>query len=248
MTVKFKILFIGIFSLVLFACEKDNVELIPSGIMTNVHGRITSRNGEPVSNVIIRVGEYKEYGGASYPSGFGSPSIDLIQYANTVHTDADGNYDFVFVTSGKGNLYRLEVGQYSASAAENQAYWGYYSQAITQFPNDKTHLGKPFEYNNDQLVKLYPCEVTLQFNGATIFPIGLFHEYTYPMYLPDVSSSETTVRKIFIDQFTDQKLILSRRKPNLGAEQTATYIFPASHTPTPTAQTVIVNESDFVDI
>lgn len=247
MVSKCKISLIGTLLFVLFACEKDNVTLIGSGIMTNVHGKILSPNGEPVSNIIIRVAEYKESGGATYPSGFGSSTTEFIQYSSTVYTDADGNYDFVFVTSGKGNLYRLEVGEFPASTADNPTYWGAYSLAITQVPNDQTFIGKIFEHNSNQLVKLYPCEVTLQFNDAAIFPVGLYHEYTYPLFLDEITSGATTVRTLFIDKFTDQQFILGRTKAN-GQSQNAVYVFPASQVETPTTQTVIVNESDFTDI
>lgn len=233
------ILFLG-------SCSKDDENLTPAGIETRIYGKITSQNNEPISNLIIKIGEYKESGGANYPSAFGNTHIELIQFVKEVFTDSQGNYDFIFKTSGRGNFYKVIVGEKTLTT-QPQIYWDPYGFNLSQFGNDMTIIGKSFNHNYEGFLKLYPCEINIQFNNIQYFPIIPIHDKTYKFNLIDINTNQNTSRKIYIDKFSNQTFELFRVKPN-GTRQKATYLFPASNVETLTVQNIIVNEIDFIDI
>jgi hypothetical protein len=84
--------------------KKDDVK--PS-VITTVSGRFYDiRNNEPYQNLKLMVGEYQE----TY--SFYGASDALIGYRDSTTTDSNGNYKMTFSTSGKGNTYFLEFGNY----------------------------------------------------------------------------------------------------------------------------------------
>jgi hypothetical protein len=46
--------------LIFGSCSKDDENLIPAGIQTRILGHVTSINGENLSDVEIKIGEYVE--------------------------------------------------------------------------------------------------------------------------------------------------------------------------------------------
>ena len=109
-----------------------------------------------------------------------------------------------------------------------------------------TIIGKEFSLNY-ALKKLYLCEVNAQFNLTNSYPIEPFHLLTYSSNNREMNSfiNPTTI-KLFIDKANPQTLILQRNRDN-GIRQKAEYIFPASNVENTTFQSIIVNETDFVD-
>ncbi len=243
---------------IFLGCEKDDEpNLIPAGIETRISGNITSINGESLSDVEIKIGEYveKTSGGGGFFgfSGQTNSDYEFKQFVKTINLNANGSFDFTFLTSGNGNFYRLFVGDFPESW-NGQGFVPFFEQKIndplginlTQQANDMVIIGKEFSFNH-ALKKLYLCEVNLQFNLTNTYPIEPFHLLTYSTNnrIINTFANPTTI-KLFIDKANPQTLILNRNRDN-GIRQKAEYIFPASNVENTTFQNIIVNETDFVD-
>lgn len=239
------------------SCEKDDEpNLIPAGIETRISGNITSLNGESLSDVEIKIGEYveKTSGGGVF---FGFPSqthsdYEFKQFVKTINLNANGSFDFTFLTSGKGNFYKLFVGDFPNYPLNGPI--PFFVQKIhdplvvdlTQQENDMSIIGKEFSLNH-AIKKLYLCNVNVQFNLTNMYPIEPFHLLTYHFNNREINTfTNPTTIKLFIDKANPQTLILKRNRNN-GIRQKAEYIFPASNIENTTIQNIIVNETDFVD-
>ncbi|QBN18042.1 hypothetical protein [Flavobacterium nackdongense] len=221
----------------LTCCDKDEADLLSEGIETRVSGRITDFNNSPISNVKLKVMEYKSK--SRYLSLYGN-FPDFIQEIEVSETNTNGEYDFTFKTSGKGNVYQIEI---QPSPISEQKYSNCcHSEPITT-------IGNPFIFNNNQLIKLYPCDVTINLNNVSDFPFQVYHETTRnpTNNSNDIISNNQVIRRIYISKYYPQKLYINRIKSN-GIKQVATYIFPASNVETLTVQSIIINETDFKNI
>jgi hypothetical protein len=221
----------------LSSCSKDEADVLSEGIETRVSGRITDFNNSPIPNVKLKVMEYKST--SSSWSLYGNFS-DFIQDIEESETNANGEYDFTFKTSGKGNIYQIEI---QPSPISEQKYSNCcHSERITT-------IGNPFIFNYNQLTKLYPCDVTINLNNVSDFPFQVYHETTFnPNNNSNyIVSNNQVIRRIYIAKYSPQKLYINRIKSN-GIKQVATYSFPASNVETLTVQSITINETDFKDI
>lgn len=218
-----------LFFFLLVSCEKEK---IPSGIETKVAGRLSNYVGEPIINSIVKIGEYKN----RFVSDGGSTDY-FSKYIDSTLTNNNGEFEITFKTSGEGTSYKLILD----NSPDDQSYYGFFDSV------EITNLGNPFVFNYNQFTKLYPCDVTINMNDITIFPISIWHETTRIVDAPEIISNTTFVKRIFINKYGIQKLNLSRIKPN-GVSQKAIFTFPASNTENVTTQTITLNEADFVDI
>lgn len=100
------LIFLFVIVLTLTSCSKDDTDLLSEGIETRITGRITDFNNSPISNVKLKVMEYKST--SSSWSLYGN-FPDFIQDITSSETNANGEYDFTFKTSGKGNIYQIEI-------------------------------------------------------------------------------------------------------------------------------------------
>lgn len=246
MDMKFRIIILILFTSIFANCDRDNVDLTNAGISTHLYGKLSDFDNNPASNVIIKVGEYKETGGATYPSGFGSTKMEFIQFVKEVYTDNQGNYDFTFQTTGKGNFYRLEIGEFT-KPNEPQLLWQPFTYDLSESSDNSKIIGKELELNNRNLYNLFPCDVNIQLNNIQIFPITPRHNKTLYYNLSPINTNQNTTARIYIDKYQTQIFELYRVKPN-GIRQKASYTFPASNVEIVTTQNIIVNEIDFVDI
>ena len=237
------------------SCEKDDQpNLIPSGIQTRVFGTVTSINGESLSDVEVKIGEYVE---TTSGGCFGCPATTIYHYefkqwVKTLNLSSNGNFDFTFQTSGNGNFYKLFIGDYPNLLPTGPT--PFFVQKIdeplvvnlTNSANDMTYIGKEFSLGYT-VKKLYLCEVNMQFNLTNSYTIEPFHLLTYSFNNNNINSFVNPVTlKLFIDKANSQTLILKRVRNN-GINQKAEYVFPASNVETTTTQNIIVNETDFVD-
>jgi hypothetical protein len=254
--INFLILFILVFSF--FSCERDDQpNLIPAGIQTRISGNVKSINGESLSDVEIKIGEYVETttggGGGFYGfPGQTNSSYEFKQFVKSVNLTSSGNFDFTFTTSGKGNFYKLLIGDFPNYPLNGPI--PFFEQKIndplginlTQSANDMTIIGKEFSFNH-ALKKLYLCEVNMQFNLTNTYPIEPIHSLTYSSNNKEIKTFANPVTiKLFIDKSNPQTLILKRNRNN-GIRQKAEYKFAASNVENTTIQNIIVNEADFVD-
>jgi hypothetical protein len=232
-----KLIFLLAITFTLSCCEKDASDLLSEGIETRISGRITDLYNSPISNVKLKVMEYKST--SSSWSLYGN-FPDFIQDIEVSETNANGEYDFTFKTSGKGNIYQIEI---QPSPISEQKYSNCcHSEHI---PN----IGNPFIFNYNQLIKLYPCDVTINLNNVSDFPFQVYHQTTlYPNNnTSDIISNNQVIRRIYISKYNPQKLSINRIKSN-GIKQVATYTFQASNVETLTIQSITINETDFKDI
>ncbi|MNQ37242.1 hypothetical protein D3C85_507780 [compost metagenome] len=231
------LLFVLLFTMI--GCKQDPV-LIKSGIETNVFGTITDDHGDPISNLKIKVAEYKVTNTGSYIVS--SEDYEFIKWVDSTYTNTNGNYDFVFKTSGKGNYYDLVIGE-EAKLHEPQMIFLERYVPITQEANDMTFIGKQFEFNSDDLIRLYPCRITFKVNNVEAFPVRISHEYTRGFNLNDLTANGTFEQTIYIQRYNKETVTLFRMKNGVG--QRATFEFPASNVQEMTYQTITVQEADF---
>ncbi|QOG03678.1 hypothetical protein [Flavobacterium sp. MDT1-60] len=231
------LLFVLLFTIV--GCKKDPV-LIKSGIETKVFGVIKDDHGEPISNLKIKVAEYKVTNTGSYIVS--SEDYEFIDWVDSTYTNMNGNYDFVFKTSGKGNFYDLVIGE-EVKPHEPQIIFLEFYTSITQEANDMTFIGKQFEFNSDDLIRLYPCQITFKVNNVETFPVRISHEYTRGFNLNDLTANGTFEQTIYIQRYNKETVTLFRIKNGVG--QRATFEFPASNVKEMTYQTITVQEADF---
>lgn len=242
----------------LLSCTRDDApDLIQSGIQTQVYGAVTSVNGESLADVEIKIGEYVETssgGGGFYGfPGQTNSDYEFKQFVKTINLNANGSFDFTFLTSGNGNFYKLFISDYPNYPINGPI--PFFEQKVdepfminlTSEANDLTFIGKEFLLNYVSMKKLYLCEVNMRFNLTNSYPIEPFHLLTYWFNNKKINSFQNPVTlKLFIDKSNPQTLILKRVRNN-GINQKAEYIFPASNVETITTRNIIVNETDFVD-
>jgi hypothetical protein len=158
----------------LLSCSKDDApDLIQAGIQTRVYGIVTSVNGESLSDIEIRIGEYIENssGGLGFYPQPNNYDYIFKQYVKKINLSSNGSFDFTFQTTGNGNFYKLFIGDFPEPCS-GQGQIPFFTQKIdqpfginlTSEANDMTFIGKEFLLNYVSLKKLYLCEVNVQFN------------------------------------------------------------------------------------
>lgn len=224
----------------LTSCCYDPV-LIKSGIETRVFGKLTDYRDAPISDLKIKVAEFKVT-----TTGFLSSSeYEFIGWVDSTYTNATGNYDFVFKTSGKGNFYRLNIGE-EAKRTEPKILSYPFFLDITESSNDMKYLGKEFEFNSINLLWLYPCIVTFKTDNVETFPLLAYRDPTDYSVTYNFTANGTFEGRLYIQRYAKEIISVNRRKN--GVLQSAKYEFPASNVETTTFQTITVKEADFKDV
>jgi hypothetical protein len=211
-------------------CETDNIK---SGIETRVYGKLTDFYNTPVVNEKVLIGEYKgtfnmNNGGGQY----------LQKWIDSTYTNALGEYDITFKTSGEGTSYKLKMDD---SPAILQKYW--VSLPSVEIKN----LGSSFNYSTNAILIVYPCNITFKPNNILIFPLRVSAETTLYDTTFEIRSNAQTTKTIFIDKYTPQNVYITRTKAN-GSYQRAVFTFPASNVETLTTPNITITEADFNDI
>lgn len=235
---KTRFLFFLLLSLIFIQCNKDEENLISSGIQTTVSGRLTDFNNSPIVNAKLKVGEYKQEWHNQGPNT-GNYIDVFVQWLSTSETDSNGDYNFTFTTSGKGKIYKLAL---EDSSINEQTYWNCCLDNI-----NIENIGGNFNFNYNQLAKLYPCDITFNLNNISDFPLYVNHETTFFDINSEINSNSQIVKRIYIIKNNNQTVKILRTKSN-GIQQIATYTFPASNVEILTTQNITINESDFVNI
>ncbi|TGD59363.1 carboxypeptidase-like regulatory domain-containing protein [Flavobacterium humi] len=217
--------------LLLLSCDKENT--IRSGVETRVSGRVTDHSGVPIADVKVKIGEFRQKNGSLYVNEYFERWID------SSSTNSNGEYDFLFKTTGKGSSYTFFLAN---SPIDEQHYWG----GTNGIPI--MNLGGSFTFSTNQFFYLYPCDITFNATGATGFPLYISHDTTF---FSDensrINSGSAVAKRIYISKYYPQTVTIMRAKTN-GTMQKATYSFPASNAETLTTQSITINETDFVDI
>ncbi len=218
--------------LIFIGCKKEN---IASGINTRVYGKFSDYLYSPIPNAKLKVGEYK----FKFNSVNGGTHI-FQKWTDSTYTNSNGEYDFTFRTSGQGSLYKLTLD--NSLLDTQQKYWSLLD------PVEIKNIGSSFNYSTNEIVLLYPCDVTINLNNIVHFPIEIHHKTTRKSGNDvAINSNSIYVRRIYIDEYFAQTLSFYRTKPN-GVIQKATFQLPATNTRALTTQNITLNEIDFIDI
>lgn len=228
-----KKIYLILFLLIVCSCERDNIE---AGVETKISGRTTEYLGDPVPNVKLKIGEFTD----KFVTGGGGISV-FKKWIDSTYTNQNGDYILNFKTTGNGTHYKLVVDN---SPISEQKYWN-----IDGDPIELKDLGTNYTYNFNQILNLYPCDVTINLNNSlTIFPLRISHSSTYFEANSDLLlNTNTVIKRIYIGKDYSQTLDIFRIKSD-GRTQKATYTFPKSEIKDLTTQSINVEETDFKDI
>jgi len=237
-----KILISFVLLLSLISCCDDPV-LIKSGIETRVFGKLTDYRDSPIADLKIKIAEFKVTTRGSYL--FSNSDYEFIGWVDSTYTNTSGNYDFVFKTTGKGNFYRLHIGE-EGKRTEPKILSDPFFLDITEYSNDMKYIGKEFEFNTINLLWLYPCIVTFKVDNVETFPLLAYRDPSDYSSNYDFTTNGTFERRFYIQRYAKVIISINRRKS--GILQSAKYEFPASNVDATTYQTITVLEADFKDV
>ena len=234
---KIKFEFILFFLLIVFfnSCE-DRFE--PSGIETRVYGRMyDSKNELPLKNQKIRIAE------SNLIPGFGpTPNIDFIQYVDSTNTDSDGYFDLNFTTSGKGDIYQLEVNH------NYENYFGLNIENVFVLLNQEyriglENLGVEKEFNFEVLF-YYPVNLKITLDSDVQFlPIRIRKPYS--RFTDNLTETGVEISRIYsIDKDSTWQILLTRKTSN-GQNQRVIIDMPATNNNFLTEFEFKIKETDF---
>lgn len=155
-------------SFVLYACSKTPVN---PGVENTITGHFyDSLNNEAYPNLKVRLAEYRPKS-----SFLGTPSEELIGYADSTHTDATGHYKLSFTSNGDGRNFFIEFtglpGQvYVTPTVQGEGYTGNggnYYQRLQIKPN-----GGPATYNFE-IIKQYYMQVRIIVHNDPYPPLNV---------------------------------------------------------------------------
>ncbi|WET01112.1 hypothetical protein [Flavobacterium sp. YJ01] len=235
------ILILFVLSLSFVSCCKDPV-LIKSGIETRVFGKLTDYRDTPISDLKIKIAEFKVTNNGFFMS---SADYEFMGWIDSTYTNTRGNYDFVFKTTGKGNFYRLFIGE-EAKRTEPRILSDPFFLDITEISNDMKYIGKEFEFNSTNLLWRYPCIVTFKVDNVETFPLLAYRDPTDYSVTYNFTANGTFEGRFYIQLYYKEIISVNRRKN--GVLQSAKYEFPPSNVETTTFQTITVKEADFKDV
>ena len=224
-TMKNKIIFLILFSILFSSCESDPIE---ANIQTTVQGVIFDNvNQEPIVNQEIIISEYKKRfvsdGGTAY---------NFIQNVGSTFTDSNGHYQLTFLTSGEGDYYTI-------SPTHNNLIWNYYQDRL-----EIENIGSNNVFNFDFL-NLYPCILTINTNNIQNIPLHISHFLTSAIELDDVTEYNGSVtRTIYVDKNSNQE-VKFYRNITTNTSQVATVIIPATNNNQQTTFEINLSDSDF---
>lgn len=218
------------------SCE-DTFE--PNGIETRVFGRMyDSQNQLPLTNHKLRIAEY------NLIPGFGSvPNIDFIQYVDSTTTDSAGYYDFVFTTSGQGDIYKLEVDfDFETYATNDGNFFGLLNQ---EYHTEIENLEEDIELNFEVLF-VYPVNLKITLDSDVEFlPIRIEKPYYRAINNLTETGIEST-RLFYVDKNSAWEIIL-RRTTSDGQRQRVIINMPATNSSELTEFEFYINDNDFID-
>lgn len=221
-------LFFGVFAL--SGCEACNDKPLPAGIATHVYGTINdTENAIPVSNHKVKVGEY--IGNFVYDGGM---HYYFVQWVDSSSTDLNGNYDFIFKTSGKGSKYKLELEPIKDIWSFNSLY------------KNIDSIGKSF-HADFEMLHLYQVKLKITLNNVDYLPIRLnFNSYNYSFIQNIENNNVEELREIYVNKNSSFTIKFYRTKPD-GKNQIATFNFPATNSTNPVEIPITLNNFDFID-
>lgn len=208
-------------------CEDTEEDYLPAGIETRVFGNIYDNfNDLPVANQKLIVAEYRRDwgGGGSYDA--------LVQELDSIVSDENGNFDFVFETGGMGTKYKIYP-------RHNPEIWNGYEGA-RDIENIGTQEQTDFNYT-----LLTRCTLIINIDNVnnSPFPISIFPSQNYDT--EDIAESNGIVeRVVYLFSNLDENLFIGRTLDD-GTRQTAIFSVPASNSLNDRTFEVTLTNDDF---
>tara|TARA_R110002096_G_scaffold276700_1_gene470732 strand:+ start:21432 stop:22145 length:714 start_codon:yes stop_codon:yes gene_type:complete len=234
MKTRFHFSLLFLFTLFLTSCE-DTFE--PSGIETRVFGRMyDTQNQLPLTNHKLRIGE------SNLIPGFGpAPNIDFIQYIDSTTTDSEGYFDFVFKTSGLGDIYQLEVDY------NYDNYFGLTDENVfglnQEYRTELEDLGEDKELNFEVLF-FFPVNLKITLNSDVQFlPIRIRQPYS--RVTDNLTETGVEINRIYyIDKNSNWQILLTRNTSD-GQRQRVVIDMPATNNTGLSEFEFNINDDDF---
>lgn len=225
-------LYLFLVTFLVISCKKNNID---SGIVTKVYGQVTTDLGLPADSIMVYAIGYKSTKGLGGAGLFGS--LTAHETAAEVMTDANGKFDFNFITSGNSREYRIRFQPYMR--LKNK----YLIRGKVEFKVEKP--GKDILINYDQVITLHPCDITFYVKDVKHFPLELSHQnaYYYPNEIVSITDSNTVIRRIYLERNRYTSLLITRQlSDSIRPESIMHHFEPAT---TPTTREITIQESDF---
>lgn len=214
--------------LICIGCEDP--EPLRGGIETAVNGRIYDySNALPLAGQKVVIKEYMK----TQNVGAISPNFDFKGNIDSTYTDAEGNFNFTFKTTGKGNNYRVT----------------YESTEDVYINSDFFEIDKPGQavaLPNLSGIQLYPLSLKIIPNNLSAFPINITTlSPIKPYVFEDITQNTAVARQLYVDKNSKTQLRFvfweSGNEKHYNAE------LPATGSAIPAEQTIELNATDFVD-
>lgn len=193
-------------------CEDTEEDYLPAGIETRVYGNIYDDfNNLPVSNQKLVVAEYQRdfrFDGGVYDV--------FVQELDSITSDINGNFDFIFETGGMGTEYKIYP-------RHNPSIWTGY-EGTRNIENIGNEEQTDFNYNH-----LTRCTLIINIDNVDFapFPISIFSSQNYNT--EDIVESNGIVeRTVYLFPNSDETLFIGRTLDD-GTRQTAMFSVPASN-------------------
>lgn len=221
--------------LVLLLCMGcEDPEPMHAGVETTVSGRIYDyENQLPLGGQKIVIKEYMK----SQNYGAIAPNYDFKGNIDSTYTDVNGNFNFTFKTTGRGNAYKVFY--------EETEDVSLYSDVVEI---EKKDLGVPVDLYYLSGTQLYPLTLKITPNNLSGLPIKIKAFFpAKPFILDNITENNVAVtRNLYVDKNTQTSLQFVMLLPAY-VEKRYSVKLPATGTTTPEMQTIELNEENFVD-
>ena len=192
-------------------CEDTEEDYLPAGIETRVFGNIYDNfNNLYVANQKMIIAEYRRDwgGGGSYDA--------LVQELDSITSDENGNFDFIFETGGMGTKYKIYP-------RHNPEIWTGYEGA-----RDLENIGDEEQTDfNYSLLTMCTLIINIDNVNFTPFPTSIFPSQNYDT--EDIVESNGIVERIvYLFPNSGETLFIGRTLDD-GTRQTARFLVSASN-------------------
>lgn len=217
-----KIFFTLLVSLLVYGCESDPLK---EGIESSVQGKVfDSFNNIPFENVKLKIAEYK-----IQPAGIYT-TYEFIKWIDSTYTDANGEYNLKFKTSGKGDFYSIHVG-------EKIDLWTFYYDPIKIDKIGGNNI------RNLDFLHLYPTNLKITLNNLDYTPIDI--DVNLFSDLPKIETGTGEIERLLYSNKREETKITFRRKNSKNEQESYSITIPRLNTSNLTDYNITLNNADF---
>ena len=209
----------------LMKCEKDPIQ---EGIQARAYGQVYDPvNGIPISGQAIKIAEYESHfqwdgGGSELFNGYVATGI----------TDAAGNYDISFETTGNGVAYKVIIGESNTILHNNDAV-------------EIVDLNEPL-HCDFTVLQLYPVNLKITLNNVDYLPIEVYPELKPYIAEKLTENNVELIRQIYVDKNSPSSVFFSRTMPD-GEYEGVNVEIPQTNTTELTEYPITITNPDFTE-